>query len=136
MLKLATEGEEKYEVLDIELKRGGISYTIDTLRELKKMNPDDVLYLIIGGDQLTDFKKWKNANEIADLITLIVYERDGHHFSFAITTPNANIVRLKAPRIDVSSTDIRKRIGKGQSIADYVPLKVEKYIKKEQLYRK
>ena len=76
MIKLAARDQEAFEVSDIELKRGGISYTIDTVRKLKELFPQDELYLIVGSDLANDFLSWKDFDQLKNLVRIVVAQRD------------------------------------------------------------
>ena len=76
MVELAVSGNSSFEVLDLELKRGGVSYTIDTIRQLKQENPNDEFYLIMGSDLANEFSSWKNCREIKKEVKIAVVDRE------------------------------------------------------------
>lgn len=126
--------EESIEVSDLEIKRGKISYAIDTLSQLKKLYPKDHFVWIIGKDQIKNFAKWKNWQKIISEFGLIIVPRHAH-----TNTPKEikNIITLNAknfPPIDISSSEIKKRIKTGKTITNLVPKEVEKYIIQNKLY--
>ncbi len=122
LLKLALEGNEHFETCDIELKMGKPSYTIHTLKKLQAAFPDHRFILIIGSDNLDDFDKWKDYEELLSLVTIYVYPRPGHSDSPFLSHPAVKLVA--APRIDISSTQIRKAIRNGKSPRYLLPDKV------------
>ena len=144
MLEFALAGHSQFLISDVELKRGGVSYTVDTLLQIHEEKPDDELFLMIGGDSLQNFDTWRNPEKICQLATPLVVAR-----------PNSNPVDLKnlAPyadedrmaeiqryafesrMIDISSTEIRTRVETGQSIRFLIPRAVEKYIESKSLYQ-
>lgn len=138
----------------IEVKKGKASYTIETIKELKKKRPDDDFHLIIGIDLLPELEKWKKWEEILENVSLIVTSRPGYEFPESVDELpeflkaqtkqlDFNIVELKTgkeiqfvqlPDIDISATDVRKRLHVGQNVSQHLPLGVETYIKSENLY--
>lgn len=133
MLQLAIEGVPYFDWSDFEIKKEGVSYTIDTLCEMKKYY--EVIELIIGEDNFRTFHLWKSFEEILKLATLLVLRRNikinketGNHIL-------ETAVFLETPEIDISSTLIRDRIKKGLPINFLVPQKVLKYIYKLNLYK-
>lgn len=133
------------EVSDLEIKRDKISYTIDTLRALKKKFPNDKAYWIIGSDYLESFTKWKKWQKIISDFGLIIVARSiNANVSNAISkfindkNLNKNIIILNEkdfPPIDVSSSQIKQKIKEGQSIKNLVPEQIENYIIQNKLYR-
>jgi nicotinate-nucleotide adenylyltransferase len=135
MLELALERSDKFVVSDIEMKRKNVSYTIDTLREIKKDNPDSEFELIIGYDNLLLFHKWYKPDDILKLCKLVVLRRevDKEPERKNIYYDRGNI--LDTPTIEISSTEIRERIVTDMPIDYLVPLKVKEYIYQNGLYK-
>ena len=132
MLKLALEPVEAFIHSSYEIDKGDVSYTVDTLRELK--SEYDYLELIIGLDNLLIFDKWYEADEIADLAHLVVLKRE----SELSNKPNRFFDRaalINTPVIEISSTVIRERIERKLSIDFLVPEKVKEYIQDNNLYK-
>lgn len=134
MMKLALSGKKEYKVSTIELKRQGISYTVDTLKAFKKKYPKAELVLIIGADNLAQFDLWKSPKTILQLASLAVYKRNG--FNLSLKSKKIDYDLLKGPMLYVSSTEIRNRIEKGYSIRALVPHSIIHYIKHHSLYTK
>jgi nicotinate-nucleotide adenylyltransferase len=128
MVRAAIEAEPGFEIDEVEILRGGPSYTIDTLLHLRTLHPEADLFYLIGEDNLAELHTWRRAEELPLLVQLVVMARgaDG---------PPHPFITLHQRRIDISSTDIRGRIAKGQSIRYLVPDKVRAIIEKHQLYR-
>jgi len=133
MLKLSIKDIHHYDYSDFEIKKGGVSYTIDTLKEFK-INYDEI-DLIIGYDNLLVFDKWKNPDEIIKLANLVVIRREtfinkkmNKYFDYAIF--------LNSPIIEISSTEIRKRVAENKPIDFLVTKEVKEYIYKHNLYHK
>jgi nicotinate-nucleotide adenylyltransferase len=132
MLKLALEPVEAFTYSSYEIDKGDVSYTVDTLRDLK--SEYEYLELIIGLDNLLIFDKWYEPDEIADLAHLVVLKRE----SELSNTPNRffDIAELiNTPVIEISSTEIRERIERNLSIDFLVPQKVKEYIQDNNLYK-
>lgn len=140
MTRLATFNNENFEVLDIETKREKISFTVDTLTELKKSFDD--YFFIIGTDTLFLLRSWKNIEKIAGLTEFIVAFRPGYTDMDKIKTEIESLNRelsivvhvAKIPRYEISSTDIRNRIKENKSIKYLVPDIVIDYIREKGLY--
>lgn len=137
MTQLAIEDHPDFEISDVEILRKGISYTIDTVYYfLGKygLSPNQ-LFLLIGGDSLVDLPSWRYPDKIIERCTVVVFQRQGADLS-AVPDSIANHVKiLETPLIDISSTSIRKRIAAEESISDFTPHSVAKYIDKKGLYR-
>jgi nicotinate-nucleotide adenylyltransferase len=134
MTKLALKGNPYFSVTDIELKREGLSYTVETLRELKELYKNSEIYFLTGSDVLNEITTWKDPEEIYKLAKIVIGIRPGfdkfdpeNHFARKSTIVNIT-------GVDISSTQIREKVKKGESIKYLVPLKVEEYIKKKNLY--
>lgn len=131
MIQAATTDNACFEVSDVELRRDGPSYTVDTLRELRTSHAGAELYLLLGVDQVREFHTWHQPNEVLRQAHLVMLTRGGVE-----QPPKSDIVERRVPvtRIDVSSTMIRQRVAAGQSIQYLVPRAVEKIIAAERLY--
>lgn len=128
MLELAVAGEQRFSVSRIELDRDGPSYTVETLERLAGA---DELFLILGGDALAALPRWKDPNRIAELARLAVAERPGA----PERTGRASIVVFDAPRLDISSRELRARAARGRSLRYLVPDPVWRHIEARGLYR-
>lgn len=142
MVSLAIENKSGFEISLIEFDRQGKSYTYDTLKELKKIYPDDELFLIIGADQLLSFHLWYRYKEILEMVTLCTGAREDESqrtqmISYAENLDGLDMSRfrlLEADVIRVSSTELRNRIKNNESISNLVPQGVEEYILETGLY--
>jgi nicotinate-nucleotide adenylyltransferase len=132
MLTLAVRRRKNFKVSSLELKRRGISYTIDTLKTFKRRFPNSDLVLIIGADNLVQFQSWKSPKTILQLSSLAVYKRKGCNLSFS--SGPVHYALLKGRMLRFSSTEIRDKIRMGHSIRAFVPLSIVFYIKKHSLY--
>ncbi len=131
MLELAVVGEPRFSVSRIELDRDGPSYTVDTLEALAGT---DLLFLILGGDALAALPRWKDPDRIAMLATLVVAERPGAP-ERAGHARGASIIAFDAPRLDISSRELRARAARGRSLRYLVPEPVWRHIEARGLYR-
>jgi nicotinate-nucleotide adenylyltransferase len=138
MVKLATRDNPSFEVSDIELCRGGVSYTIDTVWTLRKLHPRAELFLLIGSDSLNEFHTWHSATELARLCRVVAVLRPGEkRFQFAKRKlPGLRPLKLQAHPFDVSSTEVRERVRKKASVRYLVPEAVQRYIAKHGLYQR
>ena len=136
MLKLAVEGNPNFEISDIEIKRGGISYSIDTIRAIKnELNfKNDKLFYLIGSDCLLDFHKWKDSESILEECQVVVAIRPGFRPSDIPAWILHRIQFANIPRFEISSTDIRKRWVDNKTIRYMVTLPVWEYIEQQKLY--
>jgi len=144
MLQLAIGGNPYFQGDDRELKRGGTSFTVDTLRELHAQFPHQQFLLLIGADALTDFAKWREPHEICRLAKVVVVGRGGH------APPNLSVLQpylptgplaelsehyVPIPVCEISASQIRLAVTAGRSIRYQVPPAVAAYIEQHQLYR-
>jgi nicotinate-nucleotide adenylyltransferase len=133
MLRLAVKGAEGFEVSDIEIARGGVSYTVDTLSEFHKISADCHLSLLIGADNYVEFGTWKEPGKVRSLAQLVVMSRPGT--GHEMSSVEADVVHLEVPEIRISSSLIRSLTGEGKSIRYLVPDAVAEYIHTHSLYR-
>ena len=140
MLRLAIAGHDAFRVDEIEKNRPGLSYTADTLDELKHQHSGDELFVLIGSDTLPDLPKWHDPLRIVRAASLVVRERPGFPImpTAELQTSIGAPVRMEVivvPLNDLSSHDIRKRVRQGHSIRYMTPRAVEVYIGEKGLYR-
>jgi len=145
MIEAAIEGDLRFEVSDMEIKRGGVSYAIDTVRELRQVHPESNVYFIIGSDTLPELHLWKDAYDLLKLCAFVTFARPGRNAG----PPRPEDLHLDPPwpaellkcyssfrLVDISSSDIRYRMAEGMSIRYLVPPAVEMYIAEHRLYVK
>ena len=144
MLQLALGGHEQMRVDAIEIERGTVSYTVDTLEMLHERHATDELFFLMGSDSLLDLPQWREPERICQLALPLVVRRPGAgepNFSVFEKLVNADRLReirkhaIDMPWIDLSSTDMRQRVAEGRSIRYRTPRAVEEYIKSQGLYR-
>lgn len=139
MTRLAVAGEPGFEVSDLEVHRGGSSYTVDTLRELQAAHPGDRLFLILGWDAAQLFHTWREPAEIRRLASTIVVARPGSGsltgdaLAAAGLGEGDSVCERETP--DISASELRESFARGEPVGDCVPPAVERYIAEHGLYR-
>lgn len=137
MVRLAVSANPYFAVSRIETDRGGRSYTLDTLREIRVLYPASRIYFITGDDAVLDMLNWHEPYEIARMATLLTVGRPGYARDKIFELPQEireSIRMIDSPQLDISSTDIRRRVGAGRSIRYMVPEDVRRYIDDNGLY--
>jgi nicotinate-nucleotide adenylyltransferase len=143
MLQLALAGHEHFRVSTVEVGRGGVSFTVDTLSELRRQRPHDEFFLLMGADSLQDLATWRDPQRICELAIPVAVRRAGSpEPDFAVLAGLVDAGRRQAmeqhqvqmPLVDFSSSDIRSRVAAGRSIRYHTPRAVEKYIETDGLY--
>lgn len=143
MVELAVKEHDGLRCSDLELQRGGVTYTIDTLAQLHEQYPDTEWYFIMGGDSILAFDTWREPDRILSLSKLIVTTRDQIQAEDVETKirhlkklyADADIRQMQIHPVDVSSSGIREAIKNGQDISGAVPMAVCRYIKEYGLYQ-
>jgi len=136
MLRMAVKGNPYFKVSDYEIKKGGVSYTIDTIRRFKQNAGCEIaeFFLIIGADNIAYLKSWKEPDQLLKEVKVLVLKRPG----IDLTKINQRFIQsltfIDSPLIDISSSNIRRRIKEHRSIQYLVPERVEKYIYKKGFY--
>jgi nicotinate-nucleotide adenylyltransferase len=132
LLRLALAGDVDVEIDDQEIRRGGVSYTIDTLRAYAARFPGAELFCLIGGDQPAQLPKWREAGELARLAQFLIIPRPGEAVT-ALAAPFRGLV-LRGFPLDISSSEIRRRILARLPWAHLVPVAVAEAIRNNGLY--
>jgi len=132
MTKAAVEGLDGLEASDLEVRRGGPTYTIDSLEELHSADPDRDLFLILGADAAIGLNSWHRSKELPALATLVIVERDGE--TRAEAPPEWSIERVTMPRVDISSTELRALAASREALVPLVPPRVIDEIEARGLY--
>lgn len=140
MCRLALKGYGNFEVSDIEISRGGVSYTAETLKALKELYPDDKLYLIMGADMFLSLKRWRLYTEIFRIADICAVPRNGDDsdklkaFAEDYKNEGARVFIHNIELLPYSSTEIRKRIKEGKSIKELTTASTAQYIAENGLY--
>jgi len=131
MLELALSGHPSFRICKRELERSGPSYTVDTLRDLHTEFPEHEWFLLLGGDSVNDFSKWRAPDEIAALAKLVAVNRGSQPLE-----PNEReFLHVQMPALDISGSNLRARLQSHQSIRYLVPRAVEEYLRQNKLYQ-
>jgi len=134
MVRLAIAGEPRFVLDRGELRRRGISYTLDTMRELRAAEPGQAWFLILGQDQYASLHTWRDWRDLLGLATLAIANRPGAAPIVSDQIAGFEHHAVVLPMMNVSSTEVRRRVAAGESIADLVPGPVARYIERHRLY--
>lgn len=132
MVAAAVKGVDGLEASDVEIRRGGVSYTADTLEELHAADPEAELFLILGADAAAGLGTWDRAGEVRERAHVVVVNRPG--CPPAAAPPGWEATTVEMPAIDLSSTDLRERVAEGAPLDYLVPESVARYIADHHLY--
>ena len=151
MLELAIAGHAAFRVCTLEVETGGVNYSVDTLQRLKDEQPERELFFLMGADSLADLPRWKEPARLCQIATPVVVGRTNHAgqgtggdgldwggLAELLTPERLEEIRrsqVAMPRVELSSSEIRQRVARGQSIRYRTPRAVEKYIETNGLYR-
>ena len=136
MIKLAIADDPRFENSDIEIKRGGTSYTIDTIKAFVKEYSKDVnIYFIIGIDAFLEINSWASPDALLRMCKFIVTTRPGYDIEKANQVFRKHTEIMEITHLNISSSDIRERIKSGAPIRYLLPEKVEDYVRKHKLYK-
>lgn len=142
MTVLATLTNPSFEVSRVDIDRDGVTYTVDTLRDLHRKYPDDQLFFITGADAILEIITWKDAHELIKLCEFIAATRPGYHIDALdeklgdlYTDCRERFHVLEVPALAISSTDIKKRVRQKRPIRYLLPETVDFYIQKNGLYQ-
>ncbi|KRN03894.1 nicotinate-nucleotide adenylyltransferase [Holzapfeliella floricola] len=130
MLKLAIEDNDDFDLNLSEIYRGGVSYTLKTIKALQEQHQDIDFYFILGGDMIQDLPNWYKIEELLPLVTFVGVKRPGYE----VASPYP-VIWVDSPLLEISSTQIRKRCQNHESIRYLVPKKVMNYINEKGLYQ-
>lgn len=135
MTSIATASNPRFTVSRVDIERGETTYTVDTLRDLKRERPGCDLFFITGADALRQIMDWKNADELFQLARFVGVTRPGHRWGNTEKLPAERVSLLEVPAMAISSTDIRHRVVSEAPIWYLTPDGVVQYIAKYGLYR-
>ena len=135
MTRLTFAGDPRLEVSSLELDRGGVSFTVDTLEEVARRHPAAERFLLLGADVLSSFAQWRAPERVLALARPVILARAGTPVTLPAGLDAARLLSLDTRRIDVSSTEIRERVRAGRSIRGFVTDAVAALIERDRLYR-
>ena len=130
MLSLAVSDTQIFQVERTELDRSGPSYTVHTLQELARREAGSELVLLLGADAAAELPAWHQAELLPQLARIVVFARPGS----AVPISPAITQVIEVPAVDISATEIRRRVSRGQPIRYWVPDPVAEYVKRHRLY--
>lgn len=141
MVKEAAGDNSAFDVSAMEIERNGKTYTVDTISEIKKINPNIKIYFVMGADEILEIENWRQPEKLLSMCSFIAVTRPGFtQLEVEKKTKQlknkygCDIYFTEIPGMDISSSDLRNRVKNGESIKYLVPEKVEKYIEKHKLY--
>lgn len=136
MVREAVQGHPAFEAIDHEIRRGGVSYTFQTIRELQELHPGVEFFFIIGADMVNYLPHWEHIEELAQRLVFIGVRRPGYELALdelpAFLHDRVKLADM--PVVDISSTDIRERIAAGHSVRYMVPDRVYEFITRGSMY--
>lgn len=132
MLKIIMGENKNFIISDYEINKKGVSYTIDTLKYFKNNIKNAELFLIIGADSFNEIEKWKDFSEYVEYCKIVAMNRENTKI---INKNNLDVIQINVPRIPISSSMIREKISKNESIKDFVEENVLTYINSNNLYK-
>jgi nicotinate-nucleotide adenylyltransferase len=133
MVEAAVSGIEGVEASTLELERGGNSYSVDTLQELRELDPQADLFFILGADAASGLPTWERAEALPELATFVLVDRPG----VVCEPPPAcwSFLRVEIPRLEISSTDLRRRLVEGRPVDFLLPPTVVSCVRSRRIYR-
>jgi nicotinate-nucleotide adenylyltransferase len=134
MTVIATASNPRFTVSRVDIDRGGPTYTVDTLRDLRTQRPDAELFFITGADAVAQILEWRDVEEVWTLAHFVAVSRPGHRLNVR-GLPSEGVSSLEVPALAISSTDCRERVDRGFPVWYLVPDGVVQYISKHHLYR-
>jgi nicotinate-nucleotide adenylyltransferase len=142
MTRLAIASDPLFELCPIEMERPGPSYTVDSMTELQAMYPDSRLFLVMAADSLAEIDTWREPDRLLSLVEWVVGPRPGTPLPgreeltdrFGLRAPRIHL--LDGPSLDVSASEVRRRVAAGRAIRYLVPVAVEELIADRHLYRR
>ena len=134
MTVIATASNPKFTVSRVDIDRPGVTYTIDTLRDLREQYPQAELFFITGADAVAEIMEWKDASAMFDIAHFVAVTRPGYSARLGSQIPQGKVDTLEIPALAISSTDVRRRAMHGEPVWYLVPDGVVQYIGKHGLY--
>jgi len=135
MLRLATAGNSRFVVDDYELKKGGVSYSVETARQFKSDEPNRPVYWILGADQFEQLDRWRSVDQLCELVVFLVFRRAGHSVEMPTIDAELQYELLDAPLLPQNSTEIRRRFAAGDELGTWLTPAVEAFISQQELYK-
>jgi len=141
MVSDAIGDNNAFAVSDMEINRQGKTYTVDTIEEIKRLNPDIIVYFIIGADEVNMVENWKSPSKLLKMCRFVAVSRPGYKISDLIKKVETvrkkfgcEMYFLEVPALDISSSELREKVKEHKSIKYLVPKEIEDYINEHKLY--
>jgi nicotinate-nucleotide adenylyltransferase len=140
MVQLGIADNPTFAVSDIEVRRGGISYTVETVEQLHKTYPAHEFFFIVGVDAASALPDWHDVNRLLTLCTIVIVERPGYELDFEalcaqLPAARTRVIRTAGPALDISASELRERLFTGRPVRYHLPAAVRRYIEERRLYR-
>lgn len=140
MVRLGIADNPAFGVSDLEVRRGGVSYTVDTIAQLCAVYPEHELFFIVGADAAAALPLWHDINRLLTLCRVVVVERPGYTLDlqelFAqLPAAQRRIVQVAGPALDISASELRERLHAGRPVRYHLPLSIQRYIQEHKLYQ-
>lgn len=140
MTRLATADNPAFSVSDIEIRRGGVSYTVETVAEIHTQHPEAEIFFTVGVDAAVSLPKWREVERLLSLCRIVIVERPSYTFDpealFAeLPAARERILVIPGPIFDISASEIRLRLSRGRPIRYHLPAAVREYIEAHSLYQ-
>jgi nicotinate-nucleotide adenylyltransferase len=139
MVRLAIADNPAFRVSDVEVERGGLSYTVDTVSYFRSQYPNNELFIVVGADALAELPRWYKVQRLLELCRLAVVKRPGHYVDLAglyAALPSARdrITLITGPELTISASEVRRRLRAGEPVRYHLPAGVWQYIVEQGLY--
>lgn len=140
MVQLATADNPAFSVSDTEIRRGGLSYSVQTVAEIHAQHPAAEIFFTVGVDAAVTLPKWREVERLLSLCRIVIVERPGYSFDaellFAeLPAARERILVVPGPALDISASEVRLRLGEGRPIRYHLPVAVREYIQERGLYQ-
>ena len=140
MARLGTADNPFFGVSDIEVRRGGVSYTVDTIAQLALEYAQAELHFVLGADAALELPRWHNIGRLLQLCQMVIVDRPGYQLDLRVLRKrlpltDARIIQIKGPNFDISATELRQRLLNGQPVRYHLHPRVHDYIEQNGLYR-
>lgn len=140
MVQRAVADNPRFTVSDIEIRRGGLSYTVDTIRELRTSAPNDELFFIAGADAAVDLLRWVQVERLLEMCRIVIVQRPGTILDLAqlftaLPFARERVIFVEGPALTISASEVRQRLAEGRPVRYHLPPAVYQYIQEHRLYQ-
>lgn len=134
LVELMCSMDSRFRAIDIEIKNGGVNYSIDTVKQIRSEYPDCDFYFLLGADQMNQLKNWRNVEELSQLVQFVGFTRPGYPFGLNPEMVRMNVMTVESHEMLISSSEIRERIQNRLPVYMFLHPRVDEYISANQLY--